>query len=328
MNSQLSSAEHARALLASGATIEAVRLLSGAADRGDPEALYELGLWHVYGSPVRRDFSSARVLFERAGAAGHGAGAITHAVFIALGAGAAPDWRQAIDVLEKAAHHDGRAAKQMALIDAMDLDGEGRPSRSLEIEPQSELLPVAVARSLFSAAESAHVMELSQPLLVPSVVVDPVTGKQGPHPIRTSDGTVLGPIQQDLVVHALNQRLASATGTRVDQGEPLAVLRYAPGQQYRLHHDCLPGERNQRVITALTYLNDSYAGGETEFPAIDFAFRGEKGDAILFANIRPDGQPEALSQHAGLPVTQGEKWICTRWIRASIFDPWQMRGSN
>lgn len=75
MNLQRSSAKHANALLASGATAEAVRVLSNAADRGDPDALYEMGLWHVYGTPVRRDFSSARVFFGRAGEAGHGAGA-------------------------------------------------------------------------------------------------------------------------------------------------------------------------------------------------------------------------------------------------------------
>lgn len=326
MNSQLPPVEHANALLASGATAEAVRLLSGAADRGDPDALYELGLWHVYGRPVRRDFSAARTLFGRAGVAGHGAGAIAHAVFIALGAGMAPDWRQALMVLGKAARHDAQAARQIALIEAMDLDNEGRPSCSPQIEPQSHSLRVGVVRALFSAAESAHVAELARPLLVPSLVVDPATGKQRPHPIRTSDGTVLGPIQQDLVVHALNLRLASVTATNVEQGEPLAVLRYGPGQQYRLHHDCLPGERNQRIITAITYLNDAYAGGETEFPSIDFAFRGARGDAILFANVKPDGQPQNLSRHAGRPVTRGEKWICTRWIRATTFDPWGMRG--
>lgn len=326
MNSQLSSADHANALLASGADTEALRILSGAANKGDPDALYELGLWHVYGRPVRRDFSAARTLFGRAGSAGHGAGAIAHAVFIALGVGAAPDWSLAVSVLEKAAHYDLGAAKQMALIHAMDLDSDGRPSRTPQVELQSHSLRMGVVRGLFSAPECAHVTELAGPLLVPSVVVDPATGRQGPHPIRTSDGTVLGPIQQDLVVHALNQRLASATGTNVEQGEPLAVLRYRPGQQYRPHHDCLPGERNQRIFTALTYLNDSYAGGETSFPLLNFSFKGEKGDAVLFANVQPDGQPAALSQHAGLPVTHGEKWICTRWIRAVKFDPWQMRG--
>jgi prolyl 4-hydroxylase len=115
------------------------------------------------------------------------------------------------------------------------------------------------------------------------------------------------------------------SGTTEAQGEPLSVLRYVPGQEYKLHHDCLPGEPNQRVSTFIAYLNDSYTGGATQFPAADIEYRGDIGDAILFRNVQPDGSVDTRSQHAGLPVTQGEKWICTRWIRRTDFDPWGMR---
>nr|WP_250893660.1 2OG-Fe(II) oxygenase [Croceibacterium selenioxidans] len=147
------------------------------------------------------------------------------------------------------------------------------------------------------------------------------------HPIRTSDGAVLGPIQQDLVIEALNRRIATVTRTSPEQGEPLGVLRYAPGQQYRLHHDCLPGESNQRVLTVIVYLNDGYAGGRTRFPGADIEFKGRVGDAIVIANTVGDLVDQA-SRHAGLPVETGEKWVCTRWIRARDFDPWGMRATK
>lgn len=317
--------ERANALLDAGRAQAAVDLIVDAAKRGHRDALYELALWHVYGSPVPRSFAVARALFEKAGIAGHRAGALTHAVFVALGAGGPADWRTALTLVEKAAEHDPAAARQRDLIAAMSLSPDGTPASLLPLESLSITPKVAVARALFTPDECAHIMALSAPKLVPSVVVDPTTRREIPHPIRTSEGTVLGPIQQDLVIHALDRRIAAVTSSRVEQGEPLTVLRYAPEQQYRLHHDCLPGEANQRVVTAIVYLNHDYDGGATQFPAIDTQFQGRTGDAILFANTRADGQVDERSRHAGLPVTRGEKWICTRWIRARDFDPWGMR---
>lgn len=312
----------ARQLLQAGDAQRAAQLLSDAARRGNPDALHELALWHVYGNPVPRNFAVARALFGQAGAAGHRAGALTYAVFVAMGAGGPADWPGALTLLEKAAQKDPVAVRQRELIAAMALRPDGTPATVPQVEIQCAAPRIGVARALFTPAECAHVTDLSRPAMQPSIVVDSRTGREAPNPIRTSDGTVLGPIQQDLVVHALNLRIAAVSGTRVRQGEPLSVLRYAPEQQYRLHHDCLPGEENQRELTLITYLSHGYEGGATHFPAADLIFRGEIGDAILFANILADGRVDERSRHAGLPVASGEKWICTRWIRARDFDPW------
>lgn len=312
-------------LLDTGQAQAAVDLIVDAAKSGDGDALNELALWHVYGSPLPRNFAIARTLFEQAGAAGHRGAALTHAVFVAIGAGGAADWRVALALLDKAAERDPVAARQRDLIAAMSLTPSGDPVTFPALDALSDAPRITVARALFTADECAHVTALSAPRMEPSVVVDPATRREIPHPIRTSEGTVLGPIQQDLVIHALDRRIAAVTGSRVEQGEPLTVLRYTPGQQYRLHHDCLPGEANQRAMTAIVYLNDGYDGGATQFPAIGAEFRGTAGDAILFANTLADGKIDERSRHAGLPVTRGEKWICTRWIRGRDFDPWGMR---
>lgn len=314
--------EFATALLADGQAQAAVDALMNAAKCGDGNALYELALWHVFGNPVPRSFIAARALFEKAAMAGHRTAARTHAAFVAMGAGGSADWPQALRLIERAAQNDPVAARQADLIAAMKLSRDGTPSTLPLVEPIADSPKVAVARSLFTADECKHIATLSLPLLTPSVVVDSTTGRQAPHPVRTSDGTVLGPIQQDVVVHALNRRIAAVSGTNVEQGEPLSVLRYTPGQQYRLHHDCLPGDANQRVMTVIAYLNATYGGGATQFPSIGMDFRGGIGDALLFVNILPDGRVDERSRHAGLPVSDGEKWICTRWIRARTFDPW------
>lgn len=318
-------ADQAARLLASGQVERAVELVVNAARRGDPDALNQMALWHVYGQPLIRDFGLARLLFGRAGEAGHARAAVTHAVFVALGAGADPDWPTALKLLERAAGADPTAERQLNLIHAMDIDGKGQPQNTAKPDRRSQSPDVLQFASFFTPDECAHVIALSTPLLVPSIIVDSRTGKPSPHPVRTSFDAVLGPIQQDMVVHALNMRIAAATHTTVDQGEPLVVLRYTPGQQYREHHDGLPGEANQRNRTAIAYLNTDYDSGETSFAAASLAIKGGLGDMLSFANTTADGGIDGRSRHAGRPVTRGEKWICTRWIRRGAFDPWGLR---
>jgi prolyl 4-hydroxylase len=65
-------------------------------------------------------------------------------------------------------------------------------------------------------------------------------------------------------VHALNQRIAAASGTGAAQGEPLQVLRYRPGGEYKPHFDAIPGVRQSAVLTMIVWLNEDYEGGETD----------------------------------------------------------------
>ena len=132
----------------------------------------------------------------------------------------------------------------------------------------------------------------------------------------------IGPTAEDLVVRAINARIAAFSGTPIDNGEPLAVLRYNPGQEYKLHSDALPQGEDQRSHTVILYLNEGFVGGETDFPAIGLRVRPKAGMALSFTNILGDGSPDPLARHAGLPVTQGSKWIATRWIRRRRYDPW------
>jgi prolyl 4-hydroxylase len=176
---------------------------------------------------------------------------------------------------------------------------------------------------LLTPDECAHVANSARDLLAPALVADPRTGRMMPHPIRTSDHAVIGPLREDVVIRAINQRLAAASGTPVAAGEALTVLRYRAGQQFRLHSDVLPQTRNQRVTTVLVYLNDDFTGGETVFPDYDLSIRPRQGDAVIFRNTDAAAHPLATARHAGVPVTSGVKWLATRWIRARAFDPWR-----
>ena len=43
------------------------------------------------------------------------------------------------------------------------------------------------------------------------------------------------------------------------------------------------------------------------------------GDALLFWNVHPNATFDKYSLHGGCPVTLGEKWVATKWIRDKSF---------
>ena len=105
--------------------------------------------------------------------------------------------------------------------------------------------------------------------------------------------------------------------------ESLQVVRYKVGEEYTPHHDwVLPSQLNRyqptRFATLLIYLNDDFEGGQTVFPrAVNRQYHEgiqivpQKGTAILFYNLLPDGNVDDLSQHGSDKVTKGEKVSCS-----------------
>jgi prolyl 4-hydroxylase len=298
---------------------EAAPLLIRAADGGDVSAQAALAHWRIAGNIVRRDLAEARRLLASAGAKGDRESALLHAYFLAGGVGGPDDWPAALAALEALAPREPRAAAQLRLLASMELEANGSPRRPPPLRPLSAEPYVAASEKFMTAAECAWLREAGEPALRPSLVADPRTGRMVPHPVRSSDAAMFGVFAEDLVVNALNRRIAALSGTRLDQGEPLQLLRYRPGGEYKPHMDALPAEPNQRILTVLVYLSDDYEGGETSFPRTGLSFRGKAGDALLFRNASADGRADPLALHAGLPVTRGTKYLASRWIRAERF---------
>ena len=52
---------------------------------------------------------------------------------------------------------------------------------------------------------------------------------------------------------------------------------------------------------------------------VDYGAHGKrtyrKGDALMWANTRPDGAIDHGTRHAGLPPIAGEKWVLSQWLR-------------
>ena len=307
------------ALLSARRFADAARLLMDLASRDQGPALARLAYWRISGDVVRRDLAEARSLLGRAAAKGDDEAALLHASFLASGVGGPPQWGAAFAGIAGLAPRQPKARAQLDLLRKMELDEDGFPARAAQTRPLSESPWAVASDSFLTPAECAYLRSALEQELQPSVVVDPATGRMIPHPVRTSDGAVYGVFAEDLVVSAINRRIAGLSGTGLAQGEPLQLLRYRPGAEYRAHMDALPSEPNQRVMTCLVYLSDDYEGGETRFLRTGLDFKGRTGDALLFRNAKADGSPDPMSLHAGLPVARGVKYIASRWIRARGF---------
>jgi prolyl 4-hydroxylase len=303
------------ALLRAGRQADATAMMERLAQGGDANALFALGLWRLGGPLAPLDLPLARDYFRRAGEGGRLEGAKAHANFLASGTGGPADWPGALARLHELAAADAQSRAALALIEAMDVGDQGEPrtvpgGEMLCESPYAQTFP-----ALLTVPECDYLIRTAEPLMSPSVVVDERTGRLMPHPIRTSDSAYFPWLLADPAITALNRRIAAASGTTFEQGEPLQVLRYRPGQQYRNHFDAIAGAANQRIITLIVYLSDDYEGGETQFVRTGLKHRGNKGDALMFRNSLPDGRADPQSEHAGLPVTAGTKLIASRWIR-------------
>lgn len=309
--------DQAQALFRSGRQQEAVDLVARRAGEGDGEALYAMANWRLFALYGPRDVPAAHDLLARAAAAGHVDAIRTRAFLTANGTGCGADPEAALAMLRPIAARDEYAALQLHFVPQMmsEADALARPRERLSDAPLVEMV-----RGLLTPAECAYVMTLAEPELRPSTIVDPA-GRRMPHPTRTSFGMSFGPTREDLVINALNRRLAAVAGTDPAWGEPLHILRYREGQEYKPHVDALPGVANQRGWTALVYLNEDYEGGETVFPELGVSARGRAGDTLLFRNLLDDGRGDPRARHAGRPVPSGAKWLATRWIRQAPYDP-------
>ena len=258
-------------------------------------------------------------------AAGDGEAAHRLALLSGVGLNTPHDPTLALTRLRQAAGlgHD-LAARTLAVLDAEPggLEAWFRPPTPRIV---SERPHVLIAAQLASPAICDWLRARAEPRLAPAEIYDSETGAGRPDPVRTNTATVFDLAGSDLVLVLLRERIARLAGLPVSGLEPCQVLRYQPGQAFDRHVDFLdpavPGHRDdlarrgQRIATCLVWLNDDYEGGETAFAAGDQRFRGRKGDAILWANVTPDGAPDPLSRHAGLPPTRGEKWVLSQWMR-------------
>ena len=185
---------------------------------------------------------------------------------------------------------------------------------------------VLVFSQLLSAEECSALIDAARPRLSASLTVDIQTGGEELHPDRTSQGMFFARGENEVVTR-LEARIAKLLGWPIENGEGLQILRYPPGAQYRPHYDYFdpaqPGtpailtRGGQRVATLIVYLHEPEGGGATVFPDIALSVAPVRGNAVFFSYGQ--AHPASRSLHGGEPVTHGEKWIATKWLREREF---------
>jgi prolyl 4-hydroxylase len=183
---------------------------------------------------------------------------------------------------------------------------------------------VVLFGNLLSPEECEQIIELARGKVERSSVVNTETGTYDVHPHRTSYGSHFARGENDLI-RRLEQRIAELVQYPVERGEPIQILHYKPGGEYRPHFDYFdpahPGNEKvlmqggQRIATLIMYLSDVDAGGSTVFPEVGLDVLPRRGNAVYFAYCSETGALDARSLHGGSPVSSGEKWIATKWFR-------------
>jgi len=131
----------------------------------------------------------------------------------------------------------------------------------------------------------------------------------------------------DKTVSKISKKISDLVGIPLNQAEKLQIIYYDKNGEYRQHYDgwlfdgSERARRNmklggQRLKTALVYLNTVEKGGGTKFTKLDLEVSAEKGKLLVFDNVYEDSLiRHELSEHAGMPVIEGEKWAFNFWFR-------------
>ena len=183
---------------------------------------------------------------------------------------------------------------------------------------------IAVLDGVLSDEECEELIRRSNDKMRRSTTVDPKTGKHEVIAERSSEGTFFA-LNADPFIARLDRRISEVMNWPVENGEGLQILHYGVGGEYKPHFDYFPPEDpgslvqmtigGQRVSTMVMYLNEVEEGGTTIFPEIGLEVVPKRGSAVYFEYTNSQNQLDKLTLHGGSPVTRGEKWIVTKWMR-------------
>jgi prolyl 4-hydroxylase len=186
---------------------------------------------------------------------------------------------------------------------------------------------IIVFGDLLSGQECDELIALATPRLARSLTVATKTGGEEVNADRTSNGMFFQRGENELV-RRIESRIARLVGWPEENGEGLQILHYTPGTEYKPHYDYFdpnePGtptilrRGGQRVATLVMYLSEPEKGGGTTFPDIHMEVAPKRGNCVFFSYERP--HPSTKTLHGGAPVTAGEKWIATKWLRERKFE--------
>jgi hypothetical protein len=318
-----------------------INALRASARAGDVRALTALGKRLLMGDGVAPAPKEGLDCLETASSRGDGEATAQLALLAAWGVLQPRNLPLALDRLQRAAEFRWEPAQRELRFLAKSTGNDWSALRS-QVDVTAWTTPPAVqvlrdapnirtCKGFASAAECDWLIELARKGLQRAKIYrKDAAGHEHSHTrTNTESDYTIG--NADMVLNLIRARLAAAAGIDSRHFEVAKLLHYEPGQQFEAHCDfqepATPALRQeierygQRVATLLVYLNDDYAGGETDFPRIGLRYKGSRGDALLFANVQSSGALDYDTLHAGLPPTSGVKWVLSQWVRDKPISP-------
>jgi len=294
---------------------EGVGRLAGQAKAGNAEAAYLLAVFTAAGIGVAQDLKAALVHLQQAADGGHRRAQLELAALVG-------NWRLARDI---EAGKVNRPETWPQLRAAVDVAGWLRipDGRIFSEEPR-----IATIKGYLSAAACDWLIALGRNNLKAAQVYDAETGDLRTDSNRNNSAAQLDLERIDAFTAFVRARISALANVSIAGLETSQILHYHVGEEFTEHCDFLdpsnPGHardiamHGQRALTVLIYLNDEYEGGDTAFPALGRAYKGRKGDALVFWNLTPAGEPDYRTAHIGTAPTRGEKWLFSQWIRIPL----------
>ena len=188
---------------------------------------------------------------------------------------------------------------------------------------------IAVVHDFISQEECEEILAYSWQNMERSTVASK-DGKGQKHDKRTGSNTWL---QHDAspMIKGVADRISQMVRMPLKNAEPFQVVYYKKNEEYDYHWDSFDESDDvateeytknggQRLITVLGYLRDVPKGGETGFNHLGVNIQPRRGSVIVWWNVEPNTtKREIKSQHAGLPVLEGEKYAFNLWFRENEF---------
>ena len=184
---------------------------------------------------------------------------------------------------------------------------------------------IATYNNVLTDDECQHFIDISHESLKRSKVSYGKSGEISDG--RTSHNTWIQH-EHDEITKKVGERISKIVGMPLENAEAFQVIYYGITQEYRQHYDSWVHDGSEktlrcmkkggaRIKTALCYLNDVTKGGGTKMTKLDITVPAEKGKLLVFHNTVSDidHTRHELSEHAGLPVEEGEKFAFNLWFK-------------
>jgi len=175
------------------------------------------------------------------------------------------------------------------------------------------------APGAFTGQACNEIMAFADRDTIPSTIVD----SNGDERFRTS---TTGYLPNDMpAVEHIATMISRLLDIPLEHAEQMQAQRYGVGQEFKPHCDWFrPGSDShrehcsrsgQRTWTAMVYLNEVEAGGETVFPRLGVTLKPRTGTLLLWNNLSVDGEVNPWTIHHAMPVLEGSKYVITLWFR-------------